>query len=225
MNRRSQNRPGSHHGFTILEILVAVTLSTMILVMAVQFLVSLSRDWSERDRERLFDEHVDGVIRFFETTLNKNVYDGRLSEEEDLYPALDHPPGYSDLREPMIRIRFPDGSPLFTLGDSPTGPVTAWFAYEEDQGVFALWRPDFEEEMDDINDFYVTPVTPWASGILFYYYDRDSGLWEEEDEVRLNASNEPKLPDRVKVSFAYNENIKKEVYLTLPRDHPSVFIY
>jgi hypothetical protein len=211
-------------GFTLAEVLVSVTLASMILIMAVQFMVSLSQDWAGRAEERLFDEHVDGVVRFFETTLSRNTLDNRLPSN-DRYPELDYPPGYSELNDPMVRIRFPDGSPLFQRPGSPTGPVTAWFGHLEEVGVFALWKPDLAVEMEDYRDFYQTLITPWGSDIVFYYYDDEADLWEEVEEIRMNSSNQPTFPDRLKVTFTYEEDLEKIIIATLPRKSNDVFIY
>lgn len=211
-------------GFTLAEVLISVTLASVILILAVQFMVSLSQDWTGRAEERLFDEHVDGVVRFFEFSLSRNNSDNRLPGE-DHYPRLDYPPGYTELNDPMVRIRFPDGSPLFQRNGFPTGPVTAWFAHREEIGVFALWKPDQALEMEDYRDFYQTPITPWGSDIAFFYYDHENDLWEEEEEIRLNASRQPEFPDRIKVTFTYREGIEKTITAALPRKHTDVFVY
>lgn len=206
-----------------MEVLFAVTLAAMILLVAVQFLVALTQNWNERDQDRFLQEHADGVLRFFETALRKNISDPRLSGE-DRYPALDRPPGMSNLREPMVRMRFPDGSPLFFHGSDSTGPVTAWFGYAPDTGVFALWRPDLQIEVDDYRDFYRTLVTPWVAGVRFYYYDSESDLWEEEEEI-LEVDGEPQLPDRVRAIFRHPDDARAEGVITIPRDYGNVFIY
>lgn len=213
-----------HSGFTLAEVLISVTLASMILIMAVQFMVSLSQDWTGRTEERLFDEHVDGVVRFFETTLSQNAFDTRLPSQ-DRYPELGFPPGYSELNDPLVRIRFPDGSPLFQKPGSPIGPVTAWFGHSDEVGLFALWRPDLAIEMEDYRDFYQTLLTPWGSDVAFYYYDSEADLWEEEEEIRMNSSNQPTFPDRLKVTFSYKQGIEKTFIANLPKEYDDVFLY
>jgi prepilin-type N-terminal cleavage/methylation domain-containing protein len=215
---------GRSGGFSLIEMLVAIALSAMILILAMQFLTSIAQDWSGRTEERLFDEHVDGVVRFFQFTLNRNVLDERLPTE-DRYPALESPPGMSDLNDPMVRIRFPDGSPLFFHPGIEEEPITAWFGHTEEDGVFALWQPDLEEEIDDHRDLYLTPITPWGTAIRFFYFEEADEMWEEEDEVRFDDSNQPLLPDRIQARFRYREGIEKTVTLTLPRTYENVFIY
>lgn len=210
--------------FTLMEVLFAVTLSAMILLLAVQFLLALSQNWADRDEDRYFQEHVDGLLRFFESTLRQNAYDPRLPTELK-YPALDRPPGMSNLQDPMLRIHFPDGAPLFFHGAEWTGPVTAWFGFLPDTGVFALWRPDFHPEMEDYRDFFQVLITPWAHDLKFYYYEREDDRWEEEDEVRLDSGGQPQFPDRVKAVFRYRDDVRKEALLTLPRSYSNVFVY
>ncbi len=212
------------NAFTLIEMLVAIALTSMVLMLSVQFLVSIAQDWSGRQEERLFDEHVDGVVRFFRSTLERNVRDGRLSEE-DRYPALEQPPGMSNLNDPMVRIRFPDGTPLFYRPGIEGEPITAWFGHSPEAGVFALWRPDLEEEIDDYRDFYLTPITPYAQELTFFYYEDAEDRWEEEEEIRLDDGNQPVFPDRLEARFAYREGIEKTASFTLPRKYDHVFIY
>ncbi len=53
--------------FTLLEVMLAVALSTMLLVAVNFFVLSLGELWSGGSEERLFDRHVRGVGRFLET--------------------------------------------------------------------------------------------------------------------------------------------------------------
>ena len=59
--------------FTLLEVMLAVALSTMLLVAVNFFVLSLGELWSGGSEERLFDRHVRGVGRFLETLVEQSV--------------------------------------------------------------------------------------------------------------------------------------------------------
>ncbi len=59
--------------FTLLEVMLAVALSTMLLVAVNFFVLSLGELWSGGSEERLFDRHVRGVGRFLETLVAQSV--------------------------------------------------------------------------------------------------------------------------------------------------------
>ncbi|MFP4165942.1 MAG: type II secretion system protein J [Opitutales bacterium] len=51
-------------GFTLLEVLFAITVTGFVLTAAVAFLVSVSSIWMERGERQFFEKHVDGVTEF-----------------------------------------------------------------------------------------------------------------------------------------------------------------
>ena len=59
--------------FTLLEVMLAVALSTMLLVAVNFFVLSLGELWSGGSEERLFDRHVRGVGRLLETLVEQSV--------------------------------------------------------------------------------------------------------------------------------------------------------
>ncbi|MFT3829537.1 MAG: prepilin-type N-terminal cleavage/methylation domain-containing protein [Opitutaceae bacterium] len=66
-------------GFTLLEILLAVALATMLLVAVNFFVLSMGELWGGGSEERLFDRHVRGVTRFVDSLVQQSV---ELSEKD-----------------------------------------------------------------------------------------------------------------------------------------------
>lgn len=217
------SHPARRRGFTLIEIICALAIGSMLLAFATQFLVDINRDWAVRDEARFFEEHVDGVVRFLDGMLRKNIGDHRLSEEER-YPVLEYPPGMPDLGEPVIKFRFVEGSPLLVAPDDPPGPVTAYFAIEEEEGLVIYWHSDLRPEIDDVSEMNRTLVTPWLAGGSFIYYEEEDEQWEEEEELRREG-DEPVYPDRVKLTFRYNDAVEVTKTLVMPRTEAHAFLY
>jgi|GEM_PF-221262 len=60
-------------GFTLLEVLLAVSLSAMLLVSVNFFVLSLGELWSGGSETRLFERHVRGVARFLDSLVEQSV--------------------------------------------------------------------------------------------------------------------------------------------------------
>ncbi len=210
--------------FSLIEVLIAVAISGLILVAASQFLVSISRDWSGRDEERYFAEHVDGVVSYLQSLVDRNFGDARLPAE-DRFPVIEWPEGYSELERPMVRFRFIDGSPLFTSASGATGPVTGYFGAIEEEGLVLFWVPDVLDGVESIQDYYRTLVSPWLNDVRFIYYDAADESWVEETELRGEDDAQPELPERVILKFKYAEGIEVEKSILLPKPNDHVILY
>ena len=60
-------------GFSLLEVLLAVTLASMLLVAVNFFVLSLGELWSGGSEPRLFERHVRGVARFLDSLVQQSV--------------------------------------------------------------------------------------------------------------------------------------------------------
>jgi prepilin-type N-terminal cleavage/methylation domain-containing protein len=79
--------PG-RRGFSLLEVLLAVSLSAMLLVAVNFFVLSLGELWSGGSEPRLFDRHVRGVARFLDSLVQQSV----VPEQDTKRPASGAPP-------------------------------------------------------------------------------------------------------------------------------------
>ena len=66
-SRRTQLRPVvAQDGFTLLEVLLAITIAGFVLAAASTMLVSVSNIWANRQQNHFFDDHADGVAEFLQ---------------------------------------------------------------------------------------------------------------------------------------------------------------
>ncbi len=203
---------------------MAIAISGLILTYGTGFLVSLNADWVTKDESRYFDEHVGGVVRFFDGVLAKNIMDSRL-DAEDRYPFIEIPEGLTDNGLPFVRFRFPDGCPLFISEMDPGGPTTAYFGIDENEGLVAYWYSDVREDVDTVDDMSRTLITPFVREGAFIYYDEEEEEWAVEDEIREDVNGQPVLPDRVQLTFRLSDEIQIKKSLVLRRDETDIYIY
>jgi len=62
-----QSRDPNSHGFTLIEILLAITIAGFVLGAAATMVVSVSDIWMDRQERNFFDDHVDGVAEFVQS--------------------------------------------------------------------------------------------------------------------------------------------------------------
>ncbi len=80
--------PAGRRGFSLLEVLLAVALATMLLIAVNFFVLSMGELWGGGSEERLFDRHVRGVTRFLEALVEQSV----VPTQDLKRPAADAPP-------------------------------------------------------------------------------------------------------------------------------------
>jgi prepilin-type N-terminal cleavage/methylation domain-containing protein len=60
-------------GFTLIEVLVALGLGSIVLIATVQFIFSLQRVWNETKLTNSFEQHMDGTTFFLQFLLNNST--------------------------------------------------------------------------------------------------------------------------------------------------------
>ncbi len=85
---RASRATSSRHGFSLLEILLAVALATMLMVAVNFFVLSMGELWGGGSESRLFERHVRGVTRFLESLVQQSV----VPQEDPKRPSTDAAP-------------------------------------------------------------------------------------------------------------------------------------
>lgn len=88
-------------GFSLLEVVLAVALATMLIVAVNFFVLSMGELWSGGSESRLFDRHVRGVTRFLESLVNQSV---PLDETSEKTPS-------AALRGPAVPVATHSAAP------------------------------------------------------------------------------------------------------------------
>ena len=98
-------------GFTLIEVLLALALASLLLISATSLLVNLSKAWVKRPATRdAFDSHVNGVARFLGATLNKAV--PSVLSPKDSSIRLEHPIGFDEINPPLITFSLQEAPPV-----------------------------------------------------------------------------------------------------------------
>jgi prepilin-type N-terminal cleavage/methylation domain-containing protein len=96
--KRIQHHRTGRRGFTLIEVLLAVSLSAMLLVAVNFFVLSLGELWSGGASSRLFERHIRGVTRFLEALFQQTVPIRKGPTEEVVPNGTDKNPKTSGWR-------------------------------------------------------------------------------------------------------------------------------
>ena len=102
-----------NHGFSLIEVLLALAVGGIVLMAASSLLVTISQAWANRPATRdAFDAHVNGVAHFLTAMLEEatNPKDGSKGNEAI---ELARPVGFSDREDPLIKFHLHEAPPLF----------------------------------------------------------------------------------------------------------------
>ena len=206
----------SRRAFTLIEVLLSITIAGTLLVAAVSLALSMGEVWGNGSGKRLFDQHVRGVTRFLDTVLRQaepppefsdagSVADAQAGAQEAEQERQGGPAalGTETGKEPVVwqRIRGNAyGSEQFLTFELPVSPgVFAWpeqplpfvvcsLRVDPGKGLFLLWKSRIEIDFEDEAPRELL-VSRYVTGIRYFYYDADEARpsWEEEDRPRTGT--------------------------------------
>jgi prepilin-type N-terminal cleavage/methylation domain-containing protein len=203
----------SARAFTLLEVLLALTLVALLLVSMNTFVFSMGELWGQRTDIRLFDQHVRAVTRFLEHELRAAALPP-AARPNSTPIALQEVQPQNGVMENMLTFELPAGSRLFTWPEQPLPEVVCSFQVRSNEGLVLLWHSRLEKnfETDPPRE---TVVTPLVSGLVYDYYDADTNRWTSESNLKMDPQGQPMTPQRLRLKFQYNK-LTRESVVTLP---------
>jgi hypothetical protein len=211
-SRPARHRPKGR-AFTLLEILLALTLVALLLVSMNTFVFSMGELWGQRTDIRLFDQHVRAVTRFLEHELRAAALPP-AAQPNSTPIALQEVQPQNGVMENMLTFELPAGSRLFTWPEQPLPEVVCSFQARPNEGLVLLWHSRLEKnfETDPPRE---TVVTPLVSGLAYDYYDADTNRWMTESALKMDPQGQPMTPQRLRLKFEYRK-LARESVVTLP---------
>ena len=192
-----QRKRTRQSGFTLLEILLAISITGIVLAAAASLVVSVSTIWIDRQERTFFADHVDGVTEFVQSCFSRaGSQIGSPAESEIENPGPQNPD------QEMDRISRPtEDTP--DEGDSSESGSTALLSLADDPVGWAR-PPGFSDFQDPLINFQLNEAppllinadnSPIVSVDLFLHHTPDDGLsllWysllqekaEEETDLR-----------------------------------------
>jgi prepilin-type N-terminal cleavage/methylation domain-containing protein len=203
----------SGRGFTLLEILLALSLVGLVLVSLNTFVFSMGELWGKNGDLRLFDQHVRAVTRFLDHELRTAGLPPTGSAGAASIVGQEIRPK-SGSTENLLTFELTGGNRLLSWPDRPLPEVICSLQVRPREGLWLLWHSRLETRFDD-DPPRETLITPLVTGLSYDYYDPDFKNWKNEPQLRHDANNQLVTPQRVRLQFAY-QKLTRETTIILP---------
>ncbi len=209
-------------GFTLLELLLALTLVGLLLVAMNTLVFSMGELWGRGSEPRLLDQHVRAVTRFLEHELRSSALPP--AARSGVAPiGLEEIRPQSGLMEKMLTFELPAGSRLFDWPGQPLPEVICSLQARPNEGLVLLWHSRLEKDFDSQTP-RETLVTPLVTALAYDYYDPDAKRWSTETSLKLNPQGQPLTPQRIRLKFTHGR-LAREGVITLPTPSPALPVF
>lgn len=201
---------GGPRAFTLLEVLLALTLLGTLLVALNVFVFSMAELWGKGRDERLFLQHVRAVTKNVDETLRMAALSDAGSEL-----AIAEMEDETGRENPELTFTLAEGGRLLD-GAWPVQPlpdVDMSYGVVEGRGLCLRWHSRIETRRDQDPPRVV--VSPFVASIAWDYYDDTSKRWETLEEPKRETDQTYPLPSRMRLRFTQGA-FKTERVITLP---------
>jgi prepilin-type N-terminal cleavage/methylation domain-containing protein len=209
-------------GFTLLEVLLSLALVSMLLVSLNTFIFSMGELWGQRTDVRLFERHTNAVTRFLEHELRAAVLPPAARANSTPLALTEITP-QGGMAEKLLTFELPAGSRLLAWPDRPLPEVVCSLQAREREGLLLLWHSRLEKNFDT-DPPREAVITPLCTALAYDYYDTDFNRWSTETALKLDASGNPLVPQRLRLKFAYGQ-LTRETVITLPAPTPALPLF
>lgn len=214
----SPRRPAS--AFTLLEVLLAISIAGFVLAAASTMIVSVSNIWSSRQESNFFEDHVDGVAEFIQACFTRAGTEIALSDSNSPSESGDDEQEAAENEENRpevsVSLNTPSGNTRGRSGENASGasllrrsedPV----GWAKPPGFGGYRDPLINFKLRDNPPLLIQPGNAPVMGIdAFLYFDRDEGLsllWysvlQEEVEDEGDLRRTPISPYVKEIRYIY----------------------
>lgn len=219
MSGRRGHAPGSRppvrrrRGFTLLEILLAVSLVGLVLVAMNTFVFSMGELWGRNTDLRLFDQHVRALGRFLDRELRMAQLPPSVSSGNTAVEAREVKVEFGRSAD-LVTFGLREGSRILTWPERPLPEVVCSLEVRDGVGLVLYWQSALEERFGD-DPPRETVLSPLATALAYDYYNPDFQRWETLNALRRDREGNLETPGRLRLTFRYRE-LSREALVALP---------
>jgi|SRR5688572_22665027 len=195
--RSSRHRRG---GLTLVEVLLALALLSVLLLSLSQFLLSMGELWGRNRRQRLFDQHVRAVTRYVEETLHRAAIAPAANRGPRMAPGKVSPLSST----PLLNFDLKEGDRLLPWPKGPLPDVQYMLAVDRDKGLVFHWQSRWEVGFETQPPRQLV-VSPLVTRLDYDYYNADSQAFTTSNSPLPERDGKVPLPARLRLHFQFEK--------------------
>lgn len=207
--------------FTLLEVLLALSLASTLMVSATFFIFSMGELWGEGSEVRLFERHANAVTRFVRNAMRQSIADPTVDATARV--TLRSPPERGMFDDPLISFELLDSPGFLVWPERPLPNIVCYLEIVPGEGLYLLWHSRQEIYFDERAPRR-TLLSPFVSGAVYDYYDPETLVWTTEQAIRTGEGGVYEMPARMRLIFEYDGMIKETV-LVIPAAETGVALF
>lgn len=200
--------------FTLVEVLLALTLLAALLLAINQFIFSITETWTKDQDRFVFVQHTRAVTRHLDgllQTATNSAWSGT--------PVVGAPAG-AEVRLPeggtadLLAFDLPVGDRLFVWPSTPLPEVQCALGWRQEEGLVLYWKSRLETDFADANP-RMAVLSPFVTGLSYDYFDEDLEIWSTEERLEQDGAGNFAMPRRIRLKFQRKETVIEET-IVLP---------
>lgn len=198
----------SRIAFTLIEMVVSITLMGIFMAALSFHIVSMSNLWINRTDDDFFEQHVDGVVLFLTQVMEASETATSINESGEQSQPVEwaRPPGWSDMDDPLLYFQQAEAPALLVVEGEPLPSIQAYLYFSEDEGLSILWYSALDgEDIEDISDLKRTRISHLVSDFDYAYYEAEDEEWEITEDPMEDDNDTFRLPDFIRLTFTHPE--------------------
>jgi prepilin-type N-terminal cleavage/methylation domain-containing protein len=186
-------------GFTLVELLLAISIMAMLVVALFTFVFSMGEIWGHGGEKRLFEQHVNAVTRHLEAMFRRATLPIGSTANAESFTVREIRTASAGTGN-FLGFDLADGDRMLVWNGPPLPEVQCSLGLEANRGLMLYWQSRLE-----INHATEPPravlVSPFVTGVEYFYRDDDTGSWRGETTLQKTSEGHWLVPDSIKLTF------------------------
>jgi len=211
MKRAEQSQK---QGFTLVEVLLSLTLLAGLMTAMSQVIYSLAEVWTKNQAQFVFARHARAVTHHVETLLQTAAGAAHASEAGQGEPRAQEVRLPGGEQSVLLSFELPAGDRLLAGPDMPSCEVSCALAWRKDEGLVLYWKSRLEADFDDA-PLHKTVVSPLVTRLAYDCFDATTRQWSEVEVLQKDGRGEWPAPRRLRLRFI-RDGREQEMCIALP---------
>ncbi len=194
--------------FTLLEVLLALSIAAMVMMACSSMLFAMIKLSSTMENSKPLGKHMNSVERFLKSCfINSNfpedtpadLFGDNRSDEGTI--RIGQHPDNSQSTKMQLAFGVIKDHPFFPSRNLFSREKLCWLDFREGDGLYLVWTFIYYEEQQSDSIVYEELISKYVTALNYWYYSDTYG-WEVEEDLSTSSSNEGIIPHFIQLVFS-----------------------